>query len=633
VGIPANVDDLFQQSHSAGARVQSISWGSEAAGEYTDASAGTDGFVWTHRNMTIAMSAGNSGADSDSDGVVDEMSVTSPATAKNVITVGASENDRQSHWECDTALTYSNCAAQGGQNLLFTYGAGFPDRFAANPLYDDPSAGDAQQMAAFSSRGPTSDGRIKPDVVAPGTWILSGYSDRFQQQYDASPNPQNGAYQYDGWGYPLNSAYKYMGGTSMAAPLVAGGAAVVRDFYEKAHQHQASAALVKATLINSAVDLLDENNDGVADNAFPVPNIHEGWGRIDLARATDGSHQFADESVVLSTDERATFAVTVASPAPRLKISLVWTDYPSTPSASRALVNDLDLKVVAPDGTIYLGNAFSGGWSVAGGGADRINNVENVFVASPVPGAWSVSVRGFNVPFGPQSFALVVEGASEPLGAPEIAPAPPTLGVTAVDASATEAGPTDGVFRIARSGDTSAELLVRYAVSGTATPGSDYIALPGEVTLPAGATEATLTVSPLDDEAYESNETVVLTLLSSLAYDVGEPPAATVTVVSDDLRSDLTVTAMTGPSLLAAGDTVTVTETTKIRGPASRPHLRRASISPPIRRSTPQTYSLEAGRRRDWWAVRPRHVRLRCISRTRRREASTISSRRPTGMV
>ena len=66
----------------------------------------------------------------------------------------------------------------------------------------------------------------------------------------------------------------------MATPLVAGGAAVVRDFYEKDYGHSASAALVKATLINSADDLLDENNDGVNDNAFPIPNVHEGWGRV-----------------------------------------------------------------------------------------------------------------------------------------------------------------------------------------------------------------------------------------------------------------------------------------------------------------------------------------------------------------
>ena len=202
VGIPDDIGDLFQQAYTAGARIHSDSWGSEAAGDYTADSENADRFVWNHRDMTVTFSAGNSGVDLDGDGVVDEGSINSPATAKNVISVGASENDRQSHWECDPGLGYTACAAQGGQNQIFTYGASWPDRYPVNPLRDDPSAGNADQLAAFSSRGPTTDGRIKPDVVAPGTWTLSGYSDRFQQQYDPSPNPQNGLYQYDGWGFP-----------------------------------------------------------------------------------------------------------------------------------------------------------------------------------------------------------------------------------------------------------------------------------------------------------------------------------------------------------------------------------------------------------------------------------------------
>ncbi len=319
VGVPDNIGDLFQQAHTAGARIHSDSWGSEAAGDYTADSENADRFVWNHRDMAVTFSAGNSGVDLDDDGVVDAGSLNSPATAKNVISVGASENDRQSHWECDPGLGYTSCAAQGGQNQIFTYGESWPDRYPVNPLRDDPSAGNADQMAAFSSRGPTTDGRIKPDVVAPGTWTLSGYSDRFQQQYDASPNPQNGLYQYDGWGFPIDASYKYMGGTSMAAPLVAGGAAVVRDFYQKTLGHPASAALVKATLINSAVDLLDENNDGVFDNANPIPNIHEGWGRVDLANATDGSHQFDDETSPLSTGIERDLHVSHHQPGPAVQ--------------------------------------------------------------------------------------------------------------------------------------------------------------------------------------------------------------------------------------------------------------------------------------------------------------------------
>ncbi len=435
VGIPGDIRPLFQQAYSSGARIHSNSWGSDAAGAYTTDSLNADEFVWSHRDMTITFSAGNAGTDANGDGIIDAGSIGSPATGKNVISVGASENDRLGHWSCDVALAHTNCAAQGGQNTLFTYGAAWPGDYPANPLKDDPSAGNAEQMAAFSSRGPASDGRIKPDVLAPGTWVLSGYSDRYQQQYDTSANPQNGAYQYDGWGFPLNSSYKYMGGTSMSNPLVAGGAAVVRDFYQKSAGHAASAALVKATLVNSAVDLLDENNDGAHDNANPIPNRHEGWGRVDLAAATDGSRQFADSLTALSTTGSATYTYSVGTAGSPFKVTLVWTDYPSTTSAARNLVNDLDLIVTAPDGTRYLGNVFAGGWSQPGGAADRTNNLENVYIQAAVLGTWTVEVRGFNVPSGPQPFALVVDGEFGTPPPPPAPLAPSNLLATAVSAS------------------------------------------------------------------------------------------------------------------------------------------------------------------------------------------------------
>ncbi len=221
-------------------------------------------------------------------------------------------------------------------------------------------------MAAFSSRGWTDDSRIKPDLVAPGSWVLSGFSDLYQEPYDASPNPQNGFYQSSGWGFPLNDKLKYFGGTSMSAPLVAGGAAVVRDFYQKLHGHAASAALVKATLVNSAQDLLDEDNDGVNNNALAIPNRHEGWGRVDLAAATDGSRQFVDQATGLSTGATASYTYDVAAGTP-LKVTLVWSDYPGNTAAAKDLVNNLDLEVSGPGGAFYRGNVFGGGWSIAGG--------------------------------------------------------------------------------------------------------------------------------------------------------------------------------------------------------------------------------------------------------------------------
>lgn len=410
LGIPADLHSLYQQAYDAGARIHSNSWGSNANGDYTQDSADTDDFIWDNPDMTITFSAGNAGTDGNSDGVVDNGSLGSPATAKNVITVGASENDRAGDWDCDTGLGYTTCAGDGGQNPIFTYGSAWPFDFPANPLLSDPSAGNANQMAAFSSRGPAADLRIKPDIVAPGTWVLSGYSDLYQQGYDGSPNPQNSTYQYDGWGNPRNQYYKYMGGTSMSNPLAAGGAAVVRDFYQKTASHAASAALTKATLINTATDLLDENNDGVNDNDFPIPNSHEGWGLVNLAAATNGTQEYLDVTSGLGTGGSAVYQYVLTAGQP-LKVTLAWSDAPSTAAAAINLVNDLDLVVTSPGGATYRGNVFSGGWSQTGGSADRRNNVENVYVQSATAGTWTVQVSGFNVPTGPQPYALVVDGS------------------------------------------------------------------------------------------------------------------------------------------------------------------------------------------------------------------------------
>lgn len=155
-GIPADLNELFQQAYDAGARIHSNSWGGGEGGNYDSYSEDVDGFIWAHPDMLILYAAGNEGNDADQDNIIDEGSVTPPGTAKNCLTVGASENNRP----------------------------GIDSRYIADaygPLIrNDKKADNIGGMAAFSSRGPanfntatTDDDRIKPDLAAPGTLVVS----------------------------------------------------------------------------------------------------------------------------------------------------------------------------------------------------------------------------------------------------------------------------------------------------------------------------------------------------------------------------------------------------------------------------------------------------------------------------
>jgi subtilisin family serine protease/subtilase family serine protease len=143
------------------------------------------------------------------------------------------------------------------------------------------------------------------------------------------------------------------------------------------------------------------------------------------------------------------------------------------------------------------------------------------------------------------------------------------VSVAVTTAQATEAGPANGSFTVSRTGDTTAALTVQYTVAGTAVAGTDYVSLPGAVTFEAGSSTALATVTPVNDTAYESNETVILTLTVNAAYTLGSPVAGTVTIVSDDLPPDLAVTAMTAPAAAGADTDITVTDTTRNQGTGS----------------------------------------------------------------
>lgn len=257
----------------------------------------------------------------------------------------------------------------------------------------------ANSMASFSSCGPTADGRIKPEITVPGSNIVSARND-----LNSGTN---------------NCSTITMSGTSMATPGAAGLTALIRQYYtdgwyptgakNSLNALTPSAALLRATLVNSAVNMT---------GTTAMPANCQGWGRVLLENALFFTGQTrklwisdtATPFVTGSVNEDRAFTFTVGT-GESLKATLAWTDFPSTPAATPNLNNDLDLIVTGPTGTVWRGNVFSGGVSATGGAADRKNTLEQVLLAAPAAGTYTVTVRSFNVPNGPQPFALVVTGA------------------------------------------------------------------------------------------------------------------------------------------------------------------------------------------------------------------------------
>lgn len=343
VNIPSDLEPSYQNSLNDGAYLHTNSWGG-SSNTYDSMAQDVDNFMWNHKDFLILFAMGNAGPSSGTIG--------SPATAKNCISVGATQQ-----------------------------------------------APNQTSMASYSSRGPTYDGRRKPTVVAPG---------------GASGNYINSA--NNNTGNPPSQTCSVQGnpfmGTSMATPAVAGAGLLVRQYFTEGYYPSGaavpgnafipSAALIKAMLVNAGTNI---------GGTFPDNN--QGWGRVlmDDALYFPGDARrlnVIDETTGISTGQSRTYVYQVGAAQP-LEIVLVWTDYPAALSANPALVNDLDLEVVTPGGT-YLGNVYAGGQSTTGGSADRSNVVECAQFDVPAAGVHTVTVRAHNTPHGPQPFALVVTG-------------------------------------------------------------------------------------------------------------------------------------------------------------------------------------------------------------------------------
>ena len=319
---PPDLNDLFAPAYAAGVRIHVDGWGGTGNSGYQDTASQTDHFIRENPDFLVIYSAGNNGPTAGS--------LTPEAYSKNALVVGASQSP--------------------------------------HPAFD-PEQVDSSQVSGFSSRGPTSDGRLKPDLLAPGA-VISARARQVASDFDL------------GGGY-----YTYMEGTSMAAAVAGGSAALLREYFTKYGQVlQPTAALIKAALICGAR----------TPAAGPSSDGSQGFGILDLGGTILGLHEktfeFVDDRDGVANGGMDAYTCQVQGSGSPFKAALAWTDPSVAPGAVSPLVNNLDLVVKDPDGKLWLGNSF-----LTSGKPDVVNNVEEVYIPQPEAGTYTVYVKGTSI--------------------------------------------------------------------------------------------------------------------------------------------------------------------------------------------------------------------------------------------
>ncbi|MBI5332023.1 MAG: S8 family serine peptidase [Candidatus Aenigmarchaeota archaeon] len=248
-------------------------------------------------------------------------------------------------------------------------------------------------VSGFSSWGPVDDGRIKPDIVAPGDMLYSTLT---------------------------GDSYGFMAGTSVATPVVAGAAALVyQEFKERYNRREPLPSTIKAVLLHTAIDLRNEsywiNDTSEWVRTTEGPDYISGYGRLNITAAIDliktdekdGNTMIIESSVGNSETDEYNFQVNGLN---EIKFTLVWDDYPGEPYTIRELVNDIDLVILSPNGQRYYPwtlRQYAPSSAATQDREDNINNVEQVVVNNPESGLWTIRVYGTNVNQGSQNYSLI----------------------------------------------------------------------------------------------------------------------------------------------------------------------------------------------------------------------------------
>ncbi len=233
------------------------------------------------------------------------------------------------------------------------------------------------EIMTSSSRGPAYDGRIKPDIAANGNNHVSTAEEQ---------------------------GYIDFGGTSGAAPVVAGVMAMLHEAYELNHGIRADAALLKAIMLNTATDL---GNKG--------PDYIYGWGSLNGYRAalTIEDNRFLKGEI--QQDEVKTHTISIPENVAEIRVMTYWPD-PEAPSFSgNALINDLNSQLLTSNGEMHLpwildptpNQATLG--NPATKGVDNLNNMEQISIDNPASGDYTLSIRGDQLPFGANDYYVVWE--------------------------------------------------------------------------------------------------------------------------------------------------------------------------------------------------------------------------------